>query len=111
MVKEQIQSENQEVNIRYRRKRNKKEMQHQVISFSLMIFLTLVAFFVVGYGDYSGWFVIPFILVLASVQVGFQLYYFMHMSSKGHDAPALFLYSAVLVAFVTILAFITIIWL
>ncbi len=109
MVKEEIQTNNG-VNVQYRRKRNKREMRHQLISFLLMIFLTLVAFFVVGYGDFSVWFVIPFILILASVQVGFQLYYFMHMSNKGHEAPALFIYSAVLVAFVTILAFITIIW-
>jgi cytochrome c oxidase subunit IV len=34
----------------------------------------------------------------------------MHMSHKGHEAPALFLYSGALVAFITVLAFVTIVW-
>jgi cytochrome c oxidase subunit 4 len=53
---------------------------------------------------------VPFILLLATVQVAFQLYYFMHMSHKGHEFPALFLYSGVFVAFLTVLAFVTIVW-
>lgn len=109
MVKGQIETENR-VQVQYRLERNKKDMRHQFISFLLMIFLTLVAFMAVGFGNFSAKFVIPFILVLASVQVGFQLYYFMHMSNKGHEVPALFIYSAVLVAVVMIIAFITIIW-
>jgi cytochrome c oxidase subunit IV len=32
------------------------------------------------------------------------------MSHKGHEAPALFLYSGLLVGLITILAFMTIIW-
>ena len=30
--------------LNYRRKKNAEEMKHQVISFALMIFLTLIAF-------------------------------------------------------------------
>ncbi|AGX03715.1 cytochrome c oxidase, subunit IV [Bacillus sp. NRRL B-14911] len=82
----------------------------QVITFALMIFLTLVAFVAVGYEEFSAWFIVPFILILAVVQVIFQLYYFMHMSHKGHEAPALFLYSGLLVGAITVLAFMTIIW-
>ena len=81
-------------------------MRHQVITFSLMIFLTLVAFVAVAYDGFSGWFTIPFILVLAIIQVIYQLYYFMHMSHKGHEAPTLFMFSGVLIAFITILAFV-----
>lgn len=110
MANQQPNSGNPRVDIEYRRKKSKEEMRYQVTSFSLMIFLTLIAFFAVGYQDYSSWFIVPFILLLAVIQVIFQLYYFMHMSHKGHEAPSLFLYSGVLVGAVTILAFTTIIW-
>ncbi|MBM6618590.1 cytochrome c oxidase subunit IVB [Bacillus suaedaesalsae] len=104
------QTGNPKVDIAYRRKKNKQDMKYQVVSFALMIALTLVAFLAVGYKDFTGWFSVPFILLLAVVQVIFQLYYFMHMSHKGHEAPALFLYSGILVAGITVLAFTTIIW-
>ncbi|MBN6889172.1 cytochrome c oxidase subunit IV [Cytobacillus horneckiae] len=110
MANEELNSGNPKVDIEYRRKKSAEEMRYQVVSFALMIFLTLVAFVAVGYDGFSAWFIIPFILVLAGVQVAFQLYYFMHMSHKGHEAPALFLYSGVFVAFITLLAFMTIIW-
>ncbi|ANB59021.1 cytochrome c oxidase, subunit IVB [Anoxybacillus sp. B7M1] len=101
---------NPKVDLAYRRKKNAAEMKHQVIAFVLMIALTLVAFFAVSYDEFSHWFSVPFILLLAAVQVAFQLYYFMHMSHKGHEIPAMFLYGGVLVAFVTIWAFMTIVW-
>ena len=63
-------------------------MKHQVISFALMIFLTLNCFCAVAYDGFQHWFTIPFILLLAVVQVVFQLYYFMHMSHKGHGMVA-----------------------
>ncbi|WP_077211400.1 cytochrome c oxidase subunit IVB [Bacillus dakarensis] len=110
MVNTQTNSGNPETDLKYRRKKNAEEMRHQVISFALMIVFTLIAFLAVGYEGFSAWFAVPFILVLAVVQVGFQLYYFMHMSHKGHEAPALFMYSGVLVAFLTIICFLTIIW-
>lgn len=109
MANQQPSSGNPRVDIEYRRKKSTEEMRYQVVSFSLMIFLTLVAFAAVGF-DFSGWFVVPFIILLAVIQVIFQLYYFMHMSHKGHEAPALFLYSGVLVGAVTVLAFMTVIW-
>ncbi|MBM4764062.1 cytochrome c oxidase subunit IVB [Bacillus sp. B15-48] len=101
---------NPRVDIEYRRKKNAEEMRYQVISFSLMIFLTLIAFAAVGFADITNWFTIPFILLLAVVQVIFQLYYFMHMSHKGHEAPQLFIYTGVFIAFIMVLAFMTIIW-
>lgn len=110
MAHQQTSSGNPRVDIEYRRKKNAEEMKYQVISFTLMIFLTLVAFVAIGYGDFSAWFKVPFILLLAVIQVAFQLYYFMHMSHKGHEAPSLFLYSGVVVGAVTLLAFMTIIW-
>ncbi|MFE8703675.1 cytochrome c oxidase subunit IVB [Cytobacillus sp. FJAT-54145] len=110
MASQQTNSGNPRVDIEYRRKKSAEEMRFQIISFSLMIFLTLVAFVAVGYDGFSGWFIAPFILLLACVQVIFQLYYFMHMSHKGHEAPALFLYSGLLIGLITVLAFVTIVW-
>lgn len=110
MVNEQTNMKGSHVDIEYRRKRNAEEMRHQVITFALMILFTITAFIAVGYDEFSSWFTIPFIFLLALVQVAFQLYYFMHMSNKGHEAPTIFMYVGMLIAFVTILAFMTIIW-
>lgn len=111
MDRRQVNSKNVKIDIAYRRKKSAEEMRHQTITFSLMLFLTIVSFIAVGYEEFSGWFIVPFILVLAIIQVVFQLYYFMHMKHKGHEAPALFLYSGVLIGFITILTFMTIVWL
>ncbi|CAM3694027.1 cytochrome c oxidase subunit IVB [Mesobacillus zeae] len=110
MANQQPTSGNPRVDIEYRRKKSAEEMRYQVITFALMIFLTLVSFVAVGYGEFSGWFIVPFILLLAVVQVIFQLYYFMHMSHKGHEAPQIFLYSGAFIGAATVLAFMTVIW-
>ncbi|MBY0144614.1 cytochrome c oxidase subunit IVB [Neobacillus niacini] len=110
MANSQLNSGNPRVDIEYRRKKSAEEMKQQVVSFALMIFLTLIAFAAVAMKGASAWFVVPFILLLAAVQVVFQLYYFMHMKHKGHEAPSMFLYSGLLVGLITILAFTTIIW-
>lgn len=109
MANQQFNSGNPRVDIEYRRRKSAEEMRYQIVTFSLMIFLTLIAFTAVGI-KFSHWFTAPFIILLAVVQVIFQLYYFMHMSHKGHEAPSLFLYSGLLVGLLTILAFSTIIW-
>ncbi|MGE8206770.1 cytochrome c oxidase subunit IVB [Heyndrickxia sp. NPDC080065] len=109
MTNEHSSSSNPRVDYEYRRRKSAEEMKYQVVSFALMILLTLIAFGAV-YADFSKWFTIPFILLLAVVQVIFQLYYFMHMSHKGHEAPQLFMYSGAFVAFLTLLTFFTIIW-
>lgn len=102
---------NPKVDLLYRRKKNAEEMKHQFITFALMIFLTLVAFFAVAYPKtFAPIFTVPFIILLAIVQVIFQLYYFMHMSHKGHEVPSLFLYAGIVVAFLTVLTFMTIVW-
>lgn len=61
-------------------------MKYQVLSFGLMIGLTIVAFLTVATDGVGSWFTIPFIILLAAIQVIFQLYYFMHMNQKGHEA-------------------------
>ncbi|AKR37004.1 MULTISPECIES: cytochrome c oxidase subunit IVB [Bacillus] len=105
------QTNNPKVDLVYRKRKSAEEMRHQVITFALMIFLTLVAFVAVAYPKtFSPIFTVPFILLLAVVQVIFQLYYFMHMSHKGHEAASFFLYSGLLIGLITILAFMTIVW-
>jgi cytochrome c oxidase subunit IV len=94
----------------YRKKKNAQDMKMQLIAFAFTIFLTIIAFVAIGYEAFSPSFSVPFILLLAVVQLLFQLYYFMHMSHKGHELPSLFLYSGVAVAGITILTFLTIIW-
>jgi cytochrome c oxidase subunit 4 len=110
MANQQLNSGNPRVDIEYRRRKSAEEMRYQLVSFALMIFLTLIAFAAVAIEGFTSWFTVPFIILLAVVQVIFQLYYFMHMSHKGHEAPSLFLYSGVLVGAITILTFSTIVW-
>ncbi|ART76214.1 cytochrome c oxidase subunit IVB [Sutcliffiella horikoshii] len=109
MANTQSNTGNPKVDLEFRRKKNKEEMKYQVVSFVLMIFLTLLAFLAVG-AEMSKYFIVPFIILMAIVQCIFQLYYFMHMNHKGHETPALFLYSGLAVGLITILAFTTIIW-
>lgn len=110
MANQQPNSGNPSVDIEYRRKKSAEEMRYHLVSFALMIFLTLVAFAAVSLKGFTHWFTAPFILLLAVVQVIFQLYYFMHMNHKGHEAPSLFLYSGLLVGLLTVLTFLTIVW-
>ncbi|AKP46730.1 Cytochrome c oxidasesubunit IV [Bacillus smithii] len=109
MTDQPVNQENSRIDYKFRRRRNAEEMRMQIVSFTLMLFLTLIAFVAVGAG-LSKWFVLPFVLLLACIQVLFQIYYFMHMSHKGHEAPSLFFWSAVFVAFLTVLTFATIVW-
>lgn len=84
-------------------------MQGMVTTFAMMIFLTLISFTVVMAG-FSPYLITPIILLLAAVQVVLQLYYFMHMNNKGTGTIAFFMYSGMFVAFITILALVTIVW-
>lgn len=93
----------------FRKEKQKEEMKHQVITFVLMIVFTLIAFIAVGAGMERN-LVLPLILVLAVVQVGFQFYYFMHMKDKGHEVVSALIYGGLFFAFVIALTFTTIIW-
>lgn len=110
MEDQRLNSGNPRVDIEYRRKKSAEEMRYHITSFTMMIFLTFIAFAAVGLKGVTASFTVPFILLLAVVQVIFQLYYFMHMNKKGHEAPTLFLYSGLFVGLATILTFSTIIW-
>ncbi|SFD83084.1 cytochrome c oxidase subunit 4 [Lentibacillus persicus] len=86
----------------FQKQKNKEEMQKQLITFALMILFTIIAFVIVATGVMDAMFVIPIIIVLALVQVGFQLYYFMHMKDKGHDMPAVMMYGGIWAAVLTL---------
>ncbi|WP_347860686.1 cytochrome c oxidase subunit IVB [Salimicrobium sp. PL1-032A] len=92
-----------------RKKEYKEEMVHQVTSFTLMILFTFIAFGMVVM-EISSYFVKPVLLLLAVIQVVFQLYYFMHMKNKGHAMPAMMMFGGIVIAIVTILTFTSIIW-
>ncbi|WP_028392976.1 cytochrome c oxidase subunit IVB [Bacillus cihuensis] len=111
MTNQQSNSANPNLNLAFRRKQNAEEMKHQVITFAMMIFFTVIAFVMVAMDSISSWFTIPVILLLAAIQVIFQLYYFMHMKHKGHETIALFIYTGLTVGLITILVFLTIVWL
>ncbi|CAM3088380.1 cytochrome C oxidase subunit IV family protein [Filibacter tadaridae] len=96
-------------------RRAKKSMRNQIMMFALMIFLTLISFTMVmaynsGVAGFSEYFVIPILLLFAAVQVGLQLYFFMHMSEKGHGIPMMFMYTGALFAFLIVLTFVAIVW-
>ncbi|GEN82145.1 cytochrome c oxidase subunit 4B [Sporosarcina luteola] len=96
-------------------RRAKQSMRNQVMMFSLMIFLTIVSFsmvvaFEAEVAGFSKFFIIPMIMLFAAVQVGLQLYYFMHMSEKGHGIPQMFMYTGALLGFLIPLTFVTIVW-
>lgn len=93
----------------FQKEQNRVEMRKQIITFALMIFFTLIAFFAVMMGI-SSTFVIPLILILAVVQVGFQFYYFMHMKDKGHEIVSGMIFGGFLVAFLVIITFVAITW-
>ncbi|ARF15213.1 MULTISPECIES: cytochrome C oxidase subunit IV family protein [Sporosarcina] len=96
-------------------RRAKESMRSQVAMFSLMIFLTLVSFSMVfahlnDVPGFSKFFIIPTLFLFAAVQVGLQLYYFMHMNEKGHGIPQMFMFTGAMLGFLLPLTFVTIVW-
>ncbi|MBT2570304.1 cytochrome c oxidase subunit IVB [Planococcus sp. ISL-110] len=93
----------------YAKKKRADEMKGHLATFAIMIFLTLIAFTMVAAG-FSTYLIVPIILLMAGIQVILQLYYFMHLSGKGHGMVAFFLFCGIFVAFITVLALVTIVW-
>lgn len=96
-------------------RRGREAMRAQVTMFSLMIFLMVVSFGVVvayqnGVAGISRLFALPMVLLIAAVQVGLQLYYFMHMAEEEHGIPQYFMYMGMILGGLVPLAFVTIIW-
>lgn len=95
---------------RHEKERQKQELRHHLISFVMMLALTILAFAAVAYGGASGKFVALFILLLAVIQAAFQMFYFMHLKEKDHGFPAGFIASGLTVAILTVATLMTLIW-
>lgn len=88
----------------------KREIRHHIISFGMMVILTIFAFIAVATEGVSAKFIPIFILLLAVVQVVFQLFFFMHMKDKGHNFPAILMSGGVVVAILTVATLMSLIW-
>jgi len=92
-------------------KKKAKEFKHHVWSYIASIVLTALAFLAVGYNVIESPLVIGmFILLLAVVQVVFQLYIWMHMNEKGHEMPQMFILGGASIAIITVAALMLLIW-
>jgi cytochrome c oxidase subunit 4 len=89
-----------------RRTRHEGARDH-LISFYLSAVLTIIAFIAVASGAFSKTGLILFIVVLALIQVVFQLFVWMHLKEKGNLFPVMGIVSG---AFVTLTAVITAIY-
>lgn len=85
------------------------EIKHQIALFALMIFLTAIAFLAIGADVVPSTFAIPFILILALLQLGLQLLYFMHMKDKNHGWAGAFMITGMFLATPTVAALILLI--
>ncbi|GAA0446016.1 cytochrome c oxidase subunit IVB [Lentibacillus halophilus] len=94
----------------YQKQKKKEEMQKQLISFAMSILLTIIAFVIVITDMMDEMFVVPLLLLLAIVQVAFQLYYFMHLKDKGHEFASVMFYGGVWAAVLTLAALGVITW-
>lgn len=95
---------------RHEKEKQKRELRNHLISFVMMLALTLLAFAAVIWGGANAKFVALFILLLAVIQAAFQMYYFMHLKEKEHGFPAGFIASGVTVAILTVATLMTLIW-
>lgn len=99
-----------ELKQRRQKEKQKRELQHYLVSFAMMVGLTILAFVAVASDSISVRFAPLFIIVLAVIQAVFQLYYFMHLKDKGHGFAIGFLASGAVVAVLTVATLMTLIW-
>ncbi len=88
----------------------KRDKNHHLVTFGLSIILTVLAFIAVAYEAIPRSFTIPFILGLGVVQAAFQGLVWMHLNQKGHRYANIFMLSGILMAFITVLCFVFLIW-
>ncbi|UCZ51860.1 cytochrome C oxidase subunit IV family protein [Bacillus shivajii] len=79
-----------------------KELRTQLISFIFVIFMTSIAFVSIASDAIPNSFAVPFILILAVVNVVIQLYVFMHLNDRGNGWPNAMIWTGVLVAIPTV---------
>ncbi|MCS1352758.1 cytochrome C oxidase subunit IV family protein [Mechercharimyces sp. CAU 1602] len=77
------------------------EEKKQILSFAIMILLTVVAFAIVMLEIVPAALIIPIILFLAVIQVFLQLFTFMHLNQKGSAAAIIFISTGMFVAIIS----------
>ncbi|WEG11704.1 cytochrome C oxidase subunit IV family protein [Pullulanibacillus sp. KACC 23026] len=93
------------------REQKKRDLQYYWVTFVSMIIFTVLAFLAVYFRkNIDNHLIAFFIVTLAVIQVAFQLFYFMHLKDKNHGIPSLFIFSGALVVFITVISFVTMIW-
>ncbi|WP_257350588.1 cytochrome C oxidase subunit IV family protein [Pseudalkalibacillus decolorationis] len=88
----------------------KQERRQHNVSFVMMILLTILSFASIMSDAISDTVAILFIIVLACVQVFFQLYIWMHLGHKGHEFPMWGIASGLFIAALTVGTLIGLIW-
>lgn len=88
----------------------KSEMKLQLISFAMMIILTIVAFVAVASDVLTPAFKAIFVLIMAGIQFVFQIYVFMHLGQKNHEFPTLAIWTGFVVALLCIAGLAALIW-
>lgn len=88
----------------------KSEMRLQLVSFVMMIIITIIAFLTVASDLFTPLFKALLVLVLAGIQFIFQLYVFMHMGQKNHEFPMLAIWTGFVVALLCIVSLAALIW-
>lgn len=96
-------------------KRQKKqsvtqELRPYLVSFAMMVILTILAFVAVASDSISSKFAPLLILLLAVIQAAFQMFYFMHLKDKGHRFAIGFMASGAVVAVLTVASLMSLIW-
>lgn len=85
-------------------------MKH-ALSWALMIGLTLLAFFAVGFRWMEPPMLIIFLLFLAAIQIYLQVYSYMHLNNRSVAYPAFFMMSGFLIGLIIVLSLKELIWL
>lgn len=97
-------------------KHNRKNATNRLLwSFGLMIALTCIAFVAVASAASEdpvipATFVVPFIILLAVIQVVVQLFIFMHLEERGSQYFIYFIFTGVFVAVITVIALMLWVW-
>src|SRR5690625_875580 len=91
------------------KKKTQEQMKHQVLTFAMMIAFTIVSFGLV-IADISKLFTTFIILLLALVQVLFQLFYFMHLKEEEHEFPTIMIFAGLFAGSLAVVAMTTITW-
>ncbi len=66
-----------------------------IVAFLIMIALTAVAFYMVATDVVPQHLILPFLLILAVIQVFLQLFTFMHLSERGSTMYTIFMVSGI----------------